>query len=331
MVKYYIKYSIKYSLIFDILKKFNKKRINIFIDLQSIAKGFYNKDVILVEIGRYATENKISNILIDELRVFLNELYVHFKIYDPFFIIAYDDGYCKQQKVIDSSYKSGRTTQNIIIDHNQEIELFRQIKQYYYHEIEKQFTKKDLSQVFYLREYESDVIPYYCIVNGLYDSDHEDVLNIILSVDKDLLQTCKFNNTIQCITSFKQRTDRGGFQIQFDAFDNDNAISYINKKFKRGILTAKYIPMILSISGDKADEIPGISGIGPTKAIELIINHSIPSTISELKRDKHNMPKIIIDNFDRICHNYRLISFDEQLTRMPKQIFNLIKSNSEAK
>ena len=320
-MKYYIKYSIKYSLIYEILKQLNKKRINIFIDLQSIAKGFYNKDVIMVEIGRYASENKISNILIDELKVFLNDLYVHFKMYDPFFIIAYDDGYCKQQKVIDSSYKSGRITQNLIVDHNAEIELFRQIKQYYYHEIEKLFTKPNLSQVFYLREYESDVIPYYCIVNGLFDSDQKDVLNVILSVDKDLLQTCKFSNTIQCVTSFKQRKDKGGFQIQFDTFDKDNAICYINKKFKRGILTAEFIPMILSIGGDKADEIPGISGIGPVKSTELIINHSIPATIDELKRNKQSMPKIIIDHFDKISRNYSMISFDEQLKRMPGQIF----------
>ena len=48
----------------------------------------------------------------------------------------------------------------------------------------------------------------------------DDVLNIILSVDKDLLQICEFLNTIQCITSFKP-TNEGRFQIQFDVYDNE--------------------------------------------------------------------------------------------------------------
>lgn len=322
-VKYYIKYQIKYSLILEILQKLNKKRINFFIDLQSIAKGFYNKDVILVELGRYASEGKVSEILIDELRNFLNGLFAQFKMYDPFFVLAYDDGYCQQQKLVDNSYKSGRSTSNLILDNDNDIELFRQIKKYYYQKIEQMFTKKDLSKVYYLREYEADLIPEYCIVNGLFDSDQNDVLNIILSVDKDLLQICRFTNTIQCITSFKPSEDRnrGGYQIQFDAYDNENAISYISKKFKRGILTAEYIPMILAIGGDKADSIAGIKGIGPVKSIELIINHSIPPSADQLKWKLNNMPDIIKNNFEMIQRNYKLISFEEQLKRIPKQVF----------
>ncbi|HQF36486.1 MAG TPA: hypothetical protein PLL26_02485 [Candidatus Dojkabacteria bacterium] len=322
-MKYYIKYALKYSLILEILQKLNKKRINFFIDLQSIAKGFYNKDVILVELGRYATDGKVSEILIEELRDFLNGLYFQFKTYDPFFVLAYDDGYCQQQKIIDSSYKTGRSTLNLIMDNNNDIELFRQIKQYYYQKIEQMFTKKNLSKVYYLREYESDLIPQYCITNGLFDSDQADILNVILSVDKDLLQCCKYNNTIQCVTSFhqSQNKNKGGYQIQFDAYDNENAISYINKKFKRGILTAEYIPMILAIGGDKADAIPGIHGIGPTKSIELIINYSIPPSAEELKWKINQMPDIIKNNIDMIVRNYKLISFDEQLKRIPKHVF----------
>lgn len=237
--------------------------------------------------------------------------------------MAYDDGYCQQQKVIDSSYKSGRSTLNLIIDNDQEIELFREIKKYYYQKIEHMFTKKDISKVYYLREYESDLIPEYCIVNGLFDSDQDDVLNVILSVDKDLLQICRFKNTIQCVTSFKQNENRnrGGYEIQFDAYDNETAISYISKKFKRGILTAEHIPMILAIGGDKADNVPGIRGIGPVKSIELIINHSIPASANELKQQLNRMPDIIKDNFEMILRNYKLISFDEQLKRIPKQAF----------
>jgi hypothetical protein len=321
-IKYYIKYQIKYSLIHEIASNLNKKRINFFIDLQSIAKGFYNKDVIMVELGKYATDGVLSNLLITELRNFLNDLYVHFKQYDPFFILFYDDGYCLQQKMIDNTYKSGRSTLNVILPDNNDLELFRQIKKYYYQTIEKQFTKPNLSRVYYLKEYEADLIPHYCIMNGLYDADASDVLNIILSTDKDLLQTCEYTNTIQCITSFiKKSNGESGFQIQFDTFDINNAISYFNKKFKRGILTAKHIPIILSISGDKSDEIDGIRGVGYTKAVDLIINNSISHDINDILTNLNNMPDIIKKNFNLIQKNYKMISFEEQIKRTPQHIF----------
>lgn len=321
-MKYYIKYALKYGLIHQILQQLKKKRINIFIDIQSITKGFYNKETVLVEVGRYATEGKPSDILLLELKEFLNNLYVQFKIYDPYFILFYDDGYCQQQKILDKTYKSGRSISNLIVDHDREVELFRQIKKYYFETILNKFTKKDLSKVYYLKEYEADFIPYYCITNNLYDSNENDILNIILSVDKDLLQTCEFTNTIQCVTSFKpSQSANSGFQIQFDTFDRDNAICYLNKNLKKGILSAKYVPMILAIGGDKADNISGIQKIGPVRSSELIINHSIPSTITELQINLSNMPEIIKNNFIKIQRNYKLISFEEQLKRVPKHIF----------
>jgi len=201
-LNYYLKYQIQYSNIFDVLNRLHKKKINFFIDLQNIARGLYNKDVIFMEINRYAVENKISNIFIDELKQFLNNLYSRFKQYDPFFILSFDDGKCEQNTAIQSYYKNGRNNNNIIVE-DQEIEIFKKIKSYYFNEINKQFNKKDLSKVYYLKEYESDFIPYYCITENIFDAKENDILNVILSVDKDLLQCCKFNNTIQCATTFQ--------------------------------------------------------------------------------------------------------------------------------
>jgi 5'-3' exonuclease len=156
----------------------------------------------------------------------------------------------------------------------------------------------------------------------LFDSNDVDVLNVILSVDKDLLQTCRFKNTIQCITSFKpnQNKVKGGFQIQFDIFDDSNAVCYLNRKLKRGILTAEFVPMILAIAGDKADNICGLNKIGPVRASELIINYSIPSKIYSLKNNIMNMPQIIRENYNLIEKNYKMISFEEQIKRIPKHI-----------
>ena len=314
-MRYYLKYQLKYQLIFDVLKQTKKKKINFFIDLQNISRGLYNKDVIFMEINRYVTDNKISDIYIEELKEFLNNLYSRFKQYDPFFILSLDDGVCSQNTAVQSNYKHGRNNKNIIVE-DDEIEVFRKIKTYYFNEIEKQFNKKDLSKVYYLKEYESDFIPYYCITENLFDSKENDVLNVILSVDKDLLQCCEFNNTIQCATTF-HGSQRGQKQIKFGVYNNVNAIEYIYSKFKQGILTAKYIPLILSITGDKADNVMGIQGIGPAKACKLITNERLPYEL--IKKDLRTYPKIIQDNFEKIQSNYQVISFKKQIERVSKR------------
>ncbi|MCD6435965.1 MAG: hypothetical protein J7L15_06210, partial [Clostridiales bacterium] len=98
------------------------------------------------------------------------------------------------------------------------------------------------------------------------------------------------------------------------------AIQYIYKNFKIGQLTAKYIPLILAIMGDKADGIPGIKGIGAAKAIKLIQNYNLPNELSELQQ-YDNLPNEITDNLKLIIQNYQLTSFEEQLSRS-KSILN---------
>lgn len=319
-MSYYVKYSLNYQMIYQILGNLNKKKINFFLDIQSICRGLYNKDTILVEIDRFIENKKSSNILIDELKKFLNNLYKKFQNYDPFFVLFYDDGYNQQNKILYNSYKSGRSIKNVMVD-DKEIELFRQIKSHYFNEIPKIFNKKDLSKVFYLKDYESDCIPEYCLINNLFDSNENDVLNIILSVDKDLLQTCKYKNALQCITSFNP--SKTGNKIVFGIYDDNNAISYFNKKFKSGILTAKHIPIILSIAGDKADNIPGLKGIGPIKACNMVAEYNLPTELDNIKNLKvDKLPSIFKDNMDIIIRNMKLIDFQQQIKRTPKHIFS---------
>lgn len=316
-MKYYLKYAMKYELIHNILQKTHKKKINIYMDILSICRGFYNKDVVFTEIRHYMQNQKPSNILIEELRQFMNNLYTIFNQYDPFFILFYDDGYCSQNKSIFSAYKSGISTLELILE-DEYVELFREIKKYYFNTIPTYLEKQDHSKIFYLKEYESDLIPHYCIDNDLYDSKSSDILNIILSVDKDLMQTAKFNNTVVCATTFLPK-DR---KIHFGMYDNQNAISYFYKDFKIGILDANYIPLLLSLIGDKSDNIPKIEkGLGIVKAYNLIVNNNIPHDIIDIKLNIKKLPDIIQNNITDIERNYNLISFDQQIKRLPKNLF----------
>lgn len=309
----YLRYRINYNSIFDILNRHGKQKINFFIDLLNICKGLYNKDNIFGEINYYIQHRRPSDTLTMELGDFLNNLYFTYQNFDPFFIIFYDRGYNKQNLSISTGYKQGRSSVSTILEDDQ-LEMHRLIKHHYFAEVEAKFNVPDRGKVYYLKDYESDLIPYYCLTNNLYDSVDANVLNVILSVDKDLLQCCQFTNTVMCATRFLPG-QIGNKQIHFGMYDNINAIEYIYKNFKRGILTAKHVSIILSIMGDKADNIPGLKGFGPAKAVKYVQNYNIPTSIPELKMNIHTFPDVIQNNINHIIQNMKLIDFGEQLKR----------------
>ena len=317
--KYYIRFPINEKLILEILKKNKKEKINFFIDLNSICKGFYKPETVLYEIGEYIERGEVSRQLLHELKNWLNSLYVSFKEFDPFFILFYDDGKCLQNRLVMNTYKNGRSIHNLIIDDDTKTtELFRKIRKWYYLKIKEEFEKTDVSSVQYIPDYETDVVPHYCIQYNVFDSSDKNVLNVILSVDKDLLQTCEFSNTIMCATSFRNNKNIGKFEIDLRIFNKNNAISYIYSKFSVGILTAKYIPLILALSGDKSDEIPGVSGIGVSKAIKILTENKIPYNPLNFQANFKELPEIIKKNINVILRNYKLISFEEQIKRLPR-------------
>jgi len=313
-LNFYLRYNFTYKQIFDIINNENKKRINFYVDLQSICTGFYNRDVVLMEIGRYATDGQISDILLVEYRNYLLNLYRQFRSFDPYFVTFFDDGACLQNRALNKDYKNKSSLDNLQMEVDN-IQLFRSIKRYYFQKIYEHYNKNpNASRAFYLREYEADCVPQYCINNNLFDSQDDDVINIILSKDKDLLQTCKFRNTFQIVTGFK--ASKGKDAKYSKLFDCDNCIEYIYPNFKRGILNANHIPLILAITGDKSDVVNGITGIGPAKAVKLIQDYNIPTTIDEL-RNCSSLPAIIKNNLDLIIANLKIIDFDEQIKRIP--------------
>lgn len=322
-LKYYINYPINSYLIYKLIDNLNINKINFFIDLNGICKGFYKESTVLYEINEYLEKQQVSGKLIVELKSWLNNLYKLFNKKDLYFIIFYDNGQCLQNKLIDSTYKANRQISNLIIDEDKNTtEIFRGIKRYYYEKIVEEISKPDLCSVIYSKDYETDLVPHYCIKNNLFDSSEKDVLNIIISLDKDLIQTTDIDNvdsyTVVTPTGFKADKETRKYKLNFRIYDKKNGLQYIYKKFQPGIITSKYIPLVLALMGDTSDNIPGIRGIGPAKAIKLIEKNNIPYNIDGIKSNLSKMPEIIKKNIDKIVLNLKLISFDEQIKRLPK-------------
>ena len=301
----YIKYNIQHNFIFDVIKsKSSVRTITFFIDLQSIARGLYNKKVVELEISNYDENRKIYT-LPKELFEYLRGIESVYKKYDPFFIIFYDKGRSRYHHAIDSSYKSNRKILNMDSIY---ADIYMKLKDFYFQIIYETFNNYNNCIVLYLDSYESDFIPHYVISKGYLDSNNENNINIILSADKDLLQTTKFPNTYQYVVSYKNN------KYEMSLYDKRNGLKYIYPRFKPGVLDTAYIPLILSIAGDSADNIVGIKGFGYKKAIDFIIKYQLRPDLSNIESVKD-----LID-VSLVKRNYKLISFDYLIEHINKQV-----------
>ena len=312
----YFKYRVPFTLIYNKINETKSiSQINFFIDLASIARGLYSKTVQYQEINRYLETKEMPVMMIEELRIFLSNLWDKFKNYNPKFIIFVDNGKSLQIKSISSDYKSDRSAKYSKILEDEEREIHRAIRHYYFEEISKVMPRRDLCTVVYDKNYEMDLLPHYCISKGFCNSNLSSTMNIIFSSDKDLLQTCQFTNTYQATSIYSKQ------QIQMNLWEDSNCIKYIYPKFLEGYLTAKHIPLLLAIAGDKADNIPNVvKGLGIAHAIELLSYNNIPDIITK----NSILPSKIEPYKDKVITNLKLTSFDLQISRIPEQDLLLI-------
>lgn len=314
-MKHYFKFQVPYKAIHSILQSGQYSKIIFYVDLPSIARGFYNADVVHLEIDNYIESQQMPELFFQEARVFYDGLLNQFNRYNPFFVTFYDSGKCSQNRTINKQYKGdrGSVIDNLMLEDEYK-ELFRNIKNYYFMEFINRFNIPGLSTVVYCDDYEGDFTPHVIISHNWLQSQSPQTLNVILSTDKDLGQTCRYSNVRMCSTVYSRKDGK----LLFYVLDSTNAISYIYKKFKRGLLTAEYIPLILAISGDKADNITGVKGVGDATAIKLITQHHLPPEITQ----STSLPKKLEENRKLILDNFALTSFDEQMRRIPITFFN---------
>ena len=320
----YLKFQIPYSKIYERLNAGNYKNIIFHIDLPSISRGFYNREVIEYEIADYIETQKMPTYFLLEAQQFLSNLYIKFKQYNPKFNIFYDNGNCGQNNALYSGYKDRSRDRSKVILEDLDMELFSNIKNYYYEQFEPLFTIPGSSKVTFLKEYEADFVPWILLRYNIWNCQDPSTLNIILSVDKDLLQCCQYENTYQVTNRFIFNDNKTRKILQTEIWNDINAIQYVYPKFKVGLLTSKYIPLILSIKGDDSDGIAGIPKFGYSKTVQLISDYNLPSELNELLQSK-TLPLVIKQNIKKIEQNYKMISFKEQLK---PSVFILVQISS---
>jgi len=308
----YIRYQLPESKMFEILKSRNSKYVTFFIDLLSIAKGLFNKKIVEIEISKFVENKKHIDTLYKELKKYIDELNSKFEKYEPYFVVFYEEGISSIHKSINKNYKSERryNFEDSIYEN-----IYSKLKKFYFELIYKNLNKYDNVSVIYLKNIEADFTPYYVINKNLMDTKSDENTNFILSCDKDLLQCLEFDNTFQVVS----RINKG--KLEMKIFNKKSALEYLYPKYsyQKYKLDATYIPLVLSIAGDRSDNIKGIKGYGYAKTIKYISQNNLPPKLYELKKIKDNY-QLIKNNFKLIENNYKLISFEEIINLIPTDI-----------
>lgn len=185
-----------------------------------------------------------------------------------------------------------------------------------------------VNNIFYigLQHLESDFVPKY-LMNELFTNEDgsldKNYLNVIVGNDKDFGQLLTDNNIFQLV-----KTSEKIYEIR----NKDNALEkFVKMPFTENekLRNAAFIPLMLAISGDDADSIYGISGIGYKtcyKFLNKLYSNKIITDddydvndfyvkIKEYKKINPNFfndktAHAIISNEDKVITNFNLASFD---------------------
>ena len=301
-MSYIVRYYFNLTHIYELLEKRDYKTVTFFIDVSSVSRGIYSSKLITPHIF---SNNK--DIWFNEIVKYIDWLRNKFKKFDPFFILFYDAGVYKYHLSIYPEYKATRSSIGYVtIDKYFSVDLFNAmqvLKKYTYAKLYTELNNKEDIVSIYLKEQEADLIPHYVISKNFLDTKEEKNLNVILSSDKDLLQTTKFGNTIQILT----RKKRGAFTTEI--YNRRNSLKQLIDKDPMQPYFSDWIPIFLSIAGDKSDNIPGIPKIGYKTLYNKLVKHSITSpdlqdVINELNLTNHE---------DIINRNFKLVDFETQI------------------
>jgi len=321
----------------DLYIKSGQEQLVFYIDLNGINKASFNPDVIIQEI-KDGNENKY---FINDLKIFLKKLLTLFKSCNVKLVLFFDEGGSKQNKDIDIEYKAQRVSviQKLIDDGKitqEEADIYKKLKSEYNQFIEENANLNGKIITINLKNYESDLVAHYYIKKNLLPNS----LNMILAIDKDLLQSLYLPNTYQLSFSYKPSLKNWEKIIWNDKTAifklAKNKESFIKKLNKFGYsennhpFTSKTIVYMLSLFGDKSDNVPQLwSRLGEVTALELVEENKLYDfKINTLNINAMKNLKIV-ENFDRFRLNLQLVDFDAQIDRLPKNIIEYLNKKIE--
>ena len=319
----YISYYPTYAELDEVIDRYKPKRVNIFVDLKNCISGVYldeaAKTMLLAHDNSKQPPSDIFQSWLDF--VAFHYKYMYERTVNLHLYTFADTGQSQYHDEIYKDYKASRSITNYKTLSMLEKDAVKNITKKNIEVIIKSARKLHNSYGIYLSYCESDFCPHYYIEKHYNDPS---ILNIIYSSDRDMLQTLIFDNTIQFYRKNKENKmwiDKNNWKEKLKIEDSYN-IPIENYVFMK------------SIMGDTGDDIPGVKGIGPKSVIKYVNDVSITNldflkehidTLSK-KDSKDKKAVRILESWDEVIRNYKLVSFDALIKKINHHIIEQLEN-----
>jgi len=255
-----IPYYPTYADLDSVVSSSNFKEIRLFVDVKNISTGMYSghvvEDIVEMSSGRFVCSVIFSALLsfVAFHRVYAMKRSLNIKMY--FFM---ESGQSFFHTNILPSYKAERklsplgnlTTEGML-------DYFRIVRK----NLElSEFVLSKIKGISFIRlvNLEADFVPYYTI--RYLSEPSKDVLNIIYSTDKDLLQTLTIpdHNVVQFFRTLKKKM-----------FITKDQVMPLVMNIKSSAVDPQFAPLAQAIMGDPSDGVPGFYGIGGSRCNKIL-------------------------------------------------------------
>jgi hypothetical protein len=306
-----------YSILDEVVAKNNYNKINLFIDFKNTLQSTYMEHAIVNIVESTKKSQFIDTSVFSALIAFLSfhKMWSIKRGIDIDFFVFYEVGHSYYHINIDKKYKYSRKIDDLYGLDREDRDLFYQTLQANFELVDQACNKMPGIRVLKMRNLEADFIPYYLMTRNLVEYGDQTV-NLIYSNDHDLWQ-CLQDHTY--IFSKVNRNKK--------IFEAGETMSRFLKE--RVDIPDEYLPLAMSIIGDKGDDVDGIEKIGPKTFISFFGElNSISGNMSEIydrvmsdipifkvspEEVRNKQLKRVIQaeiNEKRISNNLRLVSFE---------------------
>lgn len=259
-----IPYYPTYSDLDSVISAKNYKEIRLFVDVKNIATGMYSghvvEDIIEMSSGKF-----VCSIIFSALLSFVafHRVYAMKRSLDIKMFFFMESGQSFFHTNVLPSYKAERKLSplgNLTTDHM--LDYYRIVRK----NLElSEFVLSKIKGISFIRlvNLEADFVPYY-IIRYLSEAN-DNVLNIIYSTDKDLLQTLTIpdRNVVQFFRSIKKKM-----------MITKEQVMPLVMNIKSSSIDPQFAPLAQAIMGDPSDGVPGFYGVGGSrcnKILELLV------------------------------------------------------------
>lgn len=259
-----ITYYPQYSILDEFTSDPKVDEIIIYVDIRNCLKSIYMEEVIHDLVESTNKYKKIDTSIISSLLSFISfhKKYAKKRGKKITTILFFETGRSYYHENINSKYKSTRKIGSLFTLNEIDRDLFFNIIRRNLMFSERLFNGFPDVHVVKLENFEADFIPYYMIKNNVLVDETKGYVHVTYSGDKDLMQisSLKLNNGESVVYN---RNKKPGIILR----DEDVMSNY----FKTNVdFPSVYLPLVMSILGDKVDDVDKIEKIGPKTCIKFL-------------------------------------------------------------